>query len=50
MFKLKGWVHRYAEMSREQIRAELRRIGRAGYIYDREEKIAYLRGLSYGIR
>lgn len=45
MFRKKGWAHLYDKYSREEVRAELRRIERADYIHDREAKVKYLDGL-----
>ena len=45
MSRLKGWAHRYNAMRSEQIRIEIRRIGRSTYIYDREAKLAFLASL-----
>jgi hypothetical protein len=42
MFRMKGWVARYKNMDATALRAEIRRIGRAQFVFEREEKLAYL--------
>jgi hypothetical protein len=41
----KGWAVRYDKMSRDEVRAEFRRLERANYVHDRQDKTRYLSGV-----